>query len=455
MGTPGTGNVSAPAERSSFAGKIGFVMAAAGSAVGLGNIWRFPYLASAYGGGVFLLMYVIMCITFGATIMIAEIAIGRKTGSSPITAFAKFGKKYTWLGYFTSLISLVILPTYCIIGGWVLKYIVVFCTGQAQAAASSRYFSDFSSQVSEPLVYFLIFVFLSAFVIMFGVNKGIEKISKILMPILAVLCVALAIYSVQLPGALPGVQFYFVPDFSQLSAKGVLVALGQVFYSLSLAVGVMITFGSYLKKDVSITSAVVQVEGFSVGIAILCGLMVIPSVFAFSRGSRDALTSGSSLLFITMPKVFSTMPGSNVFGAIFFLMVFFAAFTSSISMVEVIVAMFMDRFHISRKVCCLIVMGISLLFGIPGLLGNSIWSNISIFGLSIMNALDAFASNILLPLAALFTCVFVGFVIKPKAVIDEVEEHGFSFKLRKAFSFSIRFVAPLCILAIIVISFVD
>lgn len=455
MGNPDTGGISAPAERSSFAGKIGFVMAAAGSAVGLGNIWRFPYLASSYGGGVFLLLYIIMCVTFGATIMIAEIAIGRKTGSSPILAFAKLNKKYTWLGYFTSLISLVILPTYCIIGGWVLKYIVVFCTGQTLAAASSRYFIDFSSQIWEPLIYFLIFVFLSAFVIMFGVNKGIEKISKIMMPILAVLCVALAVYSVQLPGALPGVQFYFVPDFSQLSAKGILMALGQVFYSLSLAVGVMITFGSYLKKDVSITSSVVQVEGFSVGIAILCGLMVIPSVFAFSRGSRDALTSGSSLLFVTMPKVFATMPGRNIFGAIFFIMVFFAAFTSSISMVEVIVAMFMDRFHIGRKTACLIVMGIALLLGIPGLLGNSIWSDVKIFGFSIMNALDAFASNILLPFAALFTCIFVGFVIKPKAIVDEVEEHGFHFKLKKAFSFSIRFIAPLCILAIIVISFVD
>jgi len=310
-------------KRSSFTGKIGFVLAAAGSAVGLGNIWRFPYLAAKYGGGIFLLVYILLALTFGFALMTAEIAIGRKTGLSAVGAFKKLEKKYAFVGYLAALVPMIILPYYSVIGGWVTKYLYAFISGQASAAAGDSYFTGFISQTAEPIVWFLIYIGITVLVVLFGVEKGIEKVSKVMMPVLVVLSLFVAIYSMFIPGAIEGVKYYLLPDFSKFSATTVLAAMGQLFYSMSLAMGIMITYGSYMKKDVNLESSVKQIELFDTGIAFLAGMMIIPAVFAFSGGTPEALGKGPSLMFVTLPKVFATMPGGSIIGVVFFLLVFF------------------------------------------------------------------------------------------------------------------------------------
>lgn len=269
-------------ERSSFTGKIGFVLAAAGSAVGLGNIWRFPYLAAKYGGGIFLLVYLVLAVTFGFVLMIGEIALGRKTGQSAIEAFSSLSKKWKFLGVLTSCVPMLIFPYYCVIGGWVVKYLVTFIGAQGAAAAENGYFEAFIGQTGEPVLWLALFIVATAVIVLFGVEKGVEKASKVMMPILVVLSVIVAGYVVLMPGAGEGVLYYLKPDFSKFSTMTVLSAMGQLFYSMSLAMGIMITYGSYMKKEVKLESSVKQIEVFDFGIAFIAGLMIIPAVFAFN-----------------------------------------------------------------------------------------------------------------------------------------------------------------------------
>lgn len=334
--------------RSSFSGKLGFILSAAGSAVGLGNIWRFPYLAAQYGGGIFLLVYIILAVTFGFTLMSAEIAIGRKTGLSAVGAFGALSKKFTFLGYLASIVPVLILPYYCVIGGWITKYLSVFVTMNGSTAAQDGYFGGFISKPVEPIIWFLIFMALTAVVVMLGVEKGIEKVSKIMMPLLVVLTVFIAVYTLFMPGAMEGFVYYVKPDFSKFSPTTVLAAMGQLFYSMSLAMGIMITYGSYMKRDVNIESSVRHIEIFDTGIAFFAGLMIIPGVFAFFSNPEEGLTKGPGLMFETLPKVFDSMPGGNIIGAVFFILVLFAAVTSSISIMETIVSILMDKLHIKR-----------------------------------------------------------------------------------------------------------
>lgn len=302
-------------KRSSFSGKIGFVLAAAGSAVGLGNIWRFPYLAAQYGGGIFLLTYIILALTFGFALMTAEIAIGRKTGLSAVGAFRALDKRFSFIGYLGAIIPMIILPYYSVIGGWVTKYLAVYLSGQGHAAADDAFFGDFIGGVGEPILWFAVFMGATAIVVFFGVEKGIEKVSKVMMPVLVVLSLIIAVYSACMPGAWEGVLYYITPDFSKFSFTTVLAAMGQLFYSMSLAMGIMITYGSYMKKDVNLESSVKQIEIFDTGIAFLAGLMIIPAVFVFSGGNEEALGKGPGLMFVTLPKVFDSMPGGNILGA--------------------------------------------------------------------------------------------------------------------------------------------
>ena len=278
--------------RSSFTGKIGFVLAAAGSAVGLGNIWRFPYLAAKYGGGIFLLVYLILTVTFGFALMIAEIGLGRKTGLSAIGAFRALDKRFGWVGLLAAVVPVIITPYYSVIGGWVAKYLFAFVSGDASAAAQDGYFGDFIGKTGEPLFWFCLFIGVTSVIVFFGVEKGIEKVSKIMMPILIVLTVFIAVYSMCMPGAMEGVLYYIVPDFSRFSATTVLAAMGQLFYSMSLAMGIMITYGSYMKKDVNLESSVRQIELFDTGIAFLAGLMIIPSVLFFPAVTRQHWVKG-------------------------------------------------------------------------------------------------------------------------------------------------------------------
>jgi len=441
-------------KRSSFTGKIGFVLAAAGSAVGLGNIWRFPYLAAKYGGGIFLLVYILLAVSFGFALMTAEIAIGRKTGLSAIGAFSALQKKYTFIGVLASVVPVIILPYYSVIGGWVTKYLYAFVTGGAVATAKDEYFDGFISQTTEPIIWFSVFIGITALIVLFGVEKGIEKVSKFMMPVLVALSFFIAIYSICMPGAWEGVKYYIMPDFSKFSATTVLAAMGQLFYSMSLAMGIMITYGSYMKKDVNLESSVTQIELFDTGIAFLAGMMIIPAVFVFSEGTPEALGKGPSLMFVTLPKVFETMAGGTYIGLIFFLLVLFAALTSSISLMETVVSIVCDKFKVNRKLACLLVFVFSVVLGLLSSLGYGVWSEVKIIGMQFLDFFDFISNSVLMPIVAFLTCIFIGYVIKPKAVIEEVELNG-KFKRKKLFEVVIKYIAPIFIVLILVSSVLD
>lgn len=441
-------------KRSSFSGKIGFVLAAAGSAVGLGNLWRFPYLAARYGGGIFLLVYVILAVTFGFALMTAEIALGRKTGLSAIGAFRKLNKKYSFIGYLAALVPIIILPYYSVIGGWVIKYLTAFASGQTKAAAKDGYFEAFIGETGEPILWLAIFVLVTAVVVFLGVEKGIEKVSKALMPLLVLLTVGIAIYSVTLPGAWDGLLYYITPDFSRFSFTTVVAAMGQLFYSMSLAMGIMITYGSYMKKDVNLEKSVAQIEVFDTGIAFFAGMMIVPAVFVFNGGDGAAINAGPGLMFVTLPKVFDSMPFGTVVGALFFVLVLFAALTSSISLMETIVSIVQDRLHWNRKLSTVIITLFTLAVALPSSLGSGRWSDIQPLGMSFLDFFDFISNSVLMPIVAFLTCVFVGFVVKPKTVIDEVKLNS-SFGREKLFVIMIKYVSPICLIVILVSSILN
>ena len=441
-------------KRSSFTGKIGFVLAAAGSAVGLGNIWRFPYLAAKYGGGIFLLTYLILAVTFGFALMTAEIALGRKTGLSVVGAFTKLNKKFTFLGYLAAFVPAIILPYYSVIGGWVTKYFFAFCTGNGVMAAHDSYFGGFITSTAEPVGWFFIYIGLTALIVLFGVERGIEKVSKIMMPVLVVLSVVIAGYSMTIPGAIDGVKYYITPDFGKFSVTTVLAAMGQLFYSMSLAMGIMVTYGSYMKKEVNLESSVSNIEIFDTGIAFLAGLMIIPATYAFSNGSPEALGKGPGLMFATLPKVFESMAGGQIIGALFFMLVLFAALTSSISLMETVVSIVCDKLRWSRKIALAVVFVFSIVMGLVSCFGYSIWDTATIIGMQMLDFFDFVTNSVMMPVVAFFTCIFIGYVIKPQAIIEEVELTG-KFKKKALFTFVIKYLAPVCIIAILVSSVLD
>ncbi|MBQ2863441.1 MAG: sodium-dependent transporter [Clostridia bacterium] len=439
-------------KRSSFTGKIGFVLAAAGSAVGLGNIWRFPYLAAKYGGGMFLLTYIILSVTFGFSLMIAETALGRKTGLSAIGAFRALDRRFSFVGWLASVVPIIILPYYSVIGGWVMKYLFGFATGKVTEMAADSYFTDYIGMTWEPIGWFFLFIGLTALVVLCGVDKGVEAVSKVMMPVLIVLILFISGYTIfTMDGAFDGVLFYIMPDISHFSVMTVISAMGQLFYSMSLAMGIMITFGSYTKKDISIETSTKQIELFDTGVAFLAGLMIIPAVFAFSGGDESALGQGPGLMFVTLPKIFDSMPAGSFIGVAFFVMVFFAALTSSISLMETIVSIFHDKLHLGRRSCCFTVLFISLALGIPSSLGYSAWATVKILGMQLLDFFDFASNSVLMPIVALCTCIFIGYFLKPASIIEEVELTG-RFKMKRLFEVMIRYIAPVCLLVILVTS---
>jgi len=442
-------------KRSSFTGKIGFILAAAGSAVGLGNIWRFPYLAAQYGGGIFLLIYLILAITFGFTLMCAEIALGRKTGQSAIGAFGALSKKHSYIGLLAALVPILILPYYSVIGGWVTKYLAVFLTGKMADASvitdEFNYFANFISQPMEPVGWFLLFLGVTSLIVMLGVEKGIEKVSKIMMPVLVILSFGIAVYTLFLPGALNGLRYYIIPDFSKFSVKTVIAAMGQLFYSMSLAMGIMITYGSYMKKDVSIESSVKSIELFDTGVAFCAGLTIIPAVFSFNPDHINR--SGPGLMFEVLPQVFHNIGtvGGTIIGSLFFLLVLLAALTSSISLMETVVSIFQDKFGWNRKFTSLFVFIISVALGLPSALGYGILGDVQIGGMAFLDMFDFISNSVLMPIVALLTCYFVGYVIKPKSLADEIAGNH-KFSRRSMFTVMIKYIAPVCILLILITS---
>lgn len=436
-----------------FSGKIGYIMAVAGSAVGLGNIWRFPYLAAKYGGGIFLLVYLVLVMTFGYALIVTESAMGRMTGKGPVGAYRSFGKSrwFSLGGWINAIAPMVIVPYYCVIGGWVAKYLYEYMRGNSTALADSNYFGSFIASSGSVELWFVVFALAVFFVITGGVRGGVEKISKIMMPLLVLLAIIVAIYSISRPGAMAGVKYFLVPNFKDFSIMTIVAAMGQMFYSLSLAMGILVTYGSYIQKDVDIEKTTKQIEIFDTGIAILAGLMIIPAVFAFSGGDAAALGAGPSLMFITIPKVFESMGMSNLIGFVFFLMVLFAAITSAVSLMETCVSTVMEQTGWKRSSSSILVLGEMLIIGSAAAFGFGIWSFIAPMGMSILDFLDFISNSVLMPIAALCTCILVVRAITFQRIAKEVKISS-SFKQEKLYRFVVKYFAPACIAIILVSS---
>ena len=432
--------------------EICFVLSAAGASVGLGNIWRFPYLAAKYGGGIFLLIYIILAFTFGYTMIVAETALGRMTRKSPVGAFAavrKGGRSFG--GWINAIIPILIVPYYSVIGGWVIRYLADYVSGHGSELATDGYFSAFISSGASAEICFVIFTIFTLAIIFAGVRNGVERVSKVMMPILVVLSVIIAGYSVTRPGALEGVKYFLVPNLSNFSWMTVVTAMGQMFYSLSIAMGILVTFGSYMKKDVSIEESTENVEIFDTAIAIMAGLMIIPAVFSFSGGDPDTLQAGPALMFITIPKVFESMGLGTVVGILFFTLVLFAAVTSSIALTESAVSTFEDELGWERKQATVLIGIIMLVLGSLSALGYGPLARFTVFGMQFLDFFDFLTNSVMMPIAAITTCLLVSRVIGVEKIEEEVTLCGKPFHRKRIFNFMIKYLCPI-FAAIILIS---
>ena len=441
------------AKRASFSGKIGYVLAVAGSAVGLGNIWRFPYLAAKYGGGIFLLVYLILTVSFGYVLIMSETALGRMTRKSPVGAFQTFGKTKSFKigGWLNAIIPMLIVPYYSSIGGWVIKYLAEYLKGNVQTVAQDGYFTEFISDSFQVEAWFIVFSILVFCVILAGVENGVERVSKIMMPILVILAVIVAIYSVTRPGAIEGVKYFLIPNPKHFSAMTVVAAMGQMFYSLSIAMGILYTYGSYIGKDVDLEKSTTQVEIFDTAIAMLAGLMIIPAVFAFSGGNPDNLQAGPSLMCITLPKVFASMGVGRLAGILFFILVLLAAVTSAISLLETSVSTFQDELHWSRPKCCILMVAVMLIIGTLSSMGYGVLSFIQIFGMACLDFFDFLTNSVMMPLAALATCFLIVRTVGFDKIAREIEQSS-AFKRKKLYMFFMKYLAPICLIIILLSS---
>ena len=438
-------------KRDTFSSKLGFIFAAAGSAVGLGNLWRFPYLAAKYGGGIFILVYLLLAVSFGFTLMITEVSLGRKTGLSAAGAFKKLDNRFGFVGVLACIVPFIITPYYCVIGGWVIKYLAEYLLGHGQTLATDEYFSAFISNGRSTEICFILFTLFTVVIIYAGVRNGIERVSKFMMPILVVLSLLIAGYSVSRPGAMSGVKYLLVPNLENFSWMTVVSAMGQMFYSLSIAMGILITFGSYMKKDTSIEDSTQNVEIFDTAIAIMAGLMIIPAVFAFSGGDPDTLQAGPALMFITIPKVFASMGLGAAVGILFFVLVLFAAVTSSIALTESAVSTFEDELHWSRKKATVFMAVIMLLLGTLSCLGYGPLAGVTVIGMQFLDFFDFLTNSVMMPIAAIATCLLVSKVIGVAKIEQEVTDGGHPFRRKVIFQFMIQYLCPI-FAAIILIS---
>lgn len=447
-------------KRNSFGGSIGFVLAAAGSAVGLGNIWRFPYLAAKDGGGLFLAVYIILALTFGFSLLTTEIAIGRKTKQSPLTAYGMLRKKWKFLGVLSCLVPVIIMPYYSVIGGWVVHYFKEYLVGNGEATADNNYFKGFITSDLWPIIMMATFLAIVFFIVFMGVNKGIESSSKVIMPILLLSVLGIAIFALTISHTdetgvvrtgMNGLKVYVIPSFEGMTIGKLFTvlidALGQLFFSLSVAMGIMIAYGSYVKDDANLGKSINQIELFDTVVAFLAGAMIVPAVYTF-MGKEGMENGGPSLMFVSLPKVFKAMGSvGNVIGCIFFAMVLFAAITSAVSVMEAVVSSLMDQFHLSRAAACIVEGLIALLGGIAVCLGYNKWYFECPLPTgdkgNLLDIMDYISNNCLMPVVALATCILIGWILKPSAVIDEVEKNGSAMGRKRLYIVMIKFVAPI------------
>lgn len=459
--------------RGSFSSQIGFILAAAGSAIGLGNLWRFPYLAAKDGGGLFLVVYLVLVLTFGFTMLISEITIGRKTQQGPLTAYGALNKHWGFIGIFAWLVPIFILPYYCVIGGWVFKYLTVYLTGQGATAATDSFFSGFITGTWQPMVFMLVYLLLTAVVVFFGVDKGIERLSKVLMPVLLIMILGISVYSLTLSHVtvdgevrtgLQGLKIYAIPSLEGLTFSDflhvIMDAMGQLFFSISVAMGIMIAYGSYVPKGTNMIKSINQIEFFDTLVAFLSGLMIVPAIYVFS--GVDGMSAGPSLMFVALPKVFEAMGSfGGMIGLIFFFIVAVAALTSSVSIMEAIVSSVIDKFGFGRKKATLIVTGYALLVAILVNLGyNVLYFEVHLPNMAagatgqILDVLDYISNNILMPIVAILTCILVGWVVKPQTIIDEASNYGeLKFGRRRLYIVTVKFIAPVLLTVLLLQAF--
>lgn len=435
--------------RGNWTSQFGFIAAAAGSAVGLGNIWKFPYITGLYGGAAFVLVYLLFVILVCVPIMNSELLVGRKSQKNALGAFKELAPKSSWwiVGLMGIIAGFVILSYYSVIAGWATAYIFKSGAYMAAEADHANIFVGFITSPVAPIIWHAIFMLICIGIVMAGIEKGIEKYSKILMPALVIILLVLIVRSVTLPGAGAGLSFYLKPDFSKLSAEGILAALGQAFFSLSLGMGCMITYGSYLKKDQDIPANSYWIAGADTAIALLAGLAIFPAVFAFGLEPG----AGPGLTFITLPAVFASMGWiGHFFGILFFILLTVAAITSAISLLEVVCAYFIDEVKWNRKKAAWIMGTIIFLLGVPSSLGQGTWSGVRIIGgRDILDSLDFIASNILLPLGGFLLCIFIGWYWGTDKAVEEgnIGAKG-AITLGSGYRFLIKYVAPIAIFVV-------
>ncbi|MBO6167579.1 MAG: sodium-dependent transporter [Kiritimatiellae bacterium] len=460
-------------KRASWSGSLAFVLAAAASAIGLGNLWRFPYLAAQYGGGIFIAVYLVLVVTLGFTLMVTEIAVGRRTQQAPLTAYGLIEHKWGFIGLLGTLIPVLIVPYYCVIGGWVLYYLKAYAmmafTGvniMGEAAVNSGdVFGAFITSSFAPFGYGMLFILACAGVIILGVKNGIEKSNLVMMPILFLMALAISIYVIFLPGSGEGLKYYLIPNLDCVSVDGkfsvmmfartILGATGQMFYSLSLAMGIMVTYGSYMKKADSIERCVRRIEIFDTLIAIIAGLMIIPVVymFAIKTGTpvKEAMNAGPGLMFVTLPKVFAMFGAAGAWvGCAFFLLVTFAAATSAISLYEACVSSLCDFLGLERKTATVFMATAIMFLSSFSALGYGAWGDIKLFGMQFLDFFDFFTNSVLMPIVAIATCIFIGYFAGPKCIIEECEAEGQAFKAKKLYAFMVKYLAPALMVALLV-----
>lgn len=421
--------------KTQWASKLGFIMATAGAAIGLGNLWKFPYLMGRNGGFPFLIAYLFFIVILGLPVMITEMSLGRKTRHDPVQAYGDIDPHARIVGVFGVLAAFIILSYYSVIGGWIIKYIVSYGTTMAAPADFDGFISS-----SEPVLWHLVFMAITTGVCYFGIS-GIEKASKLMMPLLFVLLLVIIGRSVTLPGAGKGLEFMFTPDFSKFSLNSVSGALGQVFYSLSLCMGITITYGSYLGEKENIPRSCMSVAGLDTLIAVLAGVAIFPAVFAFNLEPGQ----GPGLIFGTLPRVFSAIAGGGIFACLFFILVFFAAVTSAIALLEVSVSFAIDTMKLPRKKATLIIGTAIFLLGIPSALSFGALGQVQIFNYSVFDFVGMLTDNILLPLGGITMCYYVGWKWHPEYLVDEIERDGIPFKVKKLWIICIRYLTPVLV----------
>ncbi len=456
--TPTAASGNGKPQRSAWSGKVAFILAGAASAVGLGNLWRFPTLAAQYGGGTFIFTYFILAFTFGISLLLLETALGRKTGLSVIGAFSSLNRKWKFVGILAAAVPFIITPYYCVIGGWVTKYLTAYVTNLPSEVAADGFFTAFITSPVASYVFMLVFMLLCIAVVAMGVKNGIEKANMVMMPLLLVFAIGISVFVLMQPGAAEGAAYYLIPDFSKFSPELVINALGQMFYSLSLAMGIMVTYGSYLNKKENLSESVACIAGFDLVVSFLAGLMIVPAAFLMlGLGEGGVMSAGPSLMFVTLPGVFEGMGGAaTVVGLVFFVLVLFAAMTSAISLIEACTSIVHDGTHWSRGKSLAVVSAFVI---IVGCFVNSGY-NALIFieplgeGTQILDFFDFISNSVMMPIVALLTCVFVGWIIKPKVIIDEVRVSS-KFKLAGAWTVMIKYIAPVLVAIILVWNLVN